>query len=148
MLFQHIDKKSPTMKDSYLNRLKKLRRLNGLQQKDLAFQLGITQSAVARIEKGVIQLKLDYLIDFASVIGLTLSELVCYLEHGTFLSINENSINRKKKAWEKLQVILQEKKVIEQLLKENNNKLNKQKHDVSCHMLSEMADEISVFYKE
>lgn len=58
------------------DRLKKIRRIKGLSQQELADHSGVKRSTVAKIERDDQRPPLDFLISFATLCNMTLDDLI------------------------------------------------------------------------
>lgn len=64
------------MLDTYKN-IKRLRKLNGWTQEELANKMGYTErSIIAKIESGKVDISRNKILDFAKVFGVSSSELM------------------------------------------------------------------------
>ena len=57
------------------NKIKQLRKLNGLSQEKLAEMIDCSREHIARIENGKLNIGLGYFIKLAQVFGVSLDEL-------------------------------------------------------------------------
>ncbi|ATA73541.1 MULTISPECIES: helix-turn-helix domain-containing protein [Capnocytophaga] len=60
---------------NYLTKIKKIRLEKKISQEDIAFQLGISQSAYAKIETGKQKLSAEQLIKISKILSIDLKEL-------------------------------------------------------------------------
>lgn len=58
------------------NRIKELRKINGVTQKDLSSSIGVTQSTIVAIEKGQRRIPLNMLTSIADFFSITVDELI------------------------------------------------------------------------
>ena len=59
-------------------RIKKLRKQQKLTQKQLAFEIGISDIQIRRIEKGEINTSLSVIVGLSEVFGISMKELFDY----------------------------------------------------------------------
>lgn len=59
-----------------MNKLKSIRVLKGVKQKEMALKLGISPQYLSRLESGRIDLKLSTLKQIALILGVSISELI------------------------------------------------------------------------
>lgn len=110
-------------------KIKKLREFKNLTQSDVADKLGITQGSYSKIELGKVDLLFSKLEEIASVLGLSLEEVIGFQENLVFnmkhnkkangLVINQMSAIEKKLYEEFIQSL----KAENTYLKETINKL-------------------------
>lgn len=69
--------KNEKMKMNHFSRnIKHYRKLHNLTQQQLADKVGISHQALSFYENGIRECKIDYLIKFADVFGISVDELV------------------------------------------------------------------------
>lgn len=58
-------------------KIKSIREQKGMSQEDIALELGISQSAYAKIESQKVKITVDKLLQIAKILEYPLSDLVC-----------------------------------------------------------------------
>ena len=74
-------------------KIKKLRELKGFTQEDLAHKLGITQSAYSKIEVGSVDILYSKLEEIASILGISIENIIGFNESIVFNLKNNKKAN-------------------------------------------------------
>lgn len=80
--------------DQAPNRIRHLRKRAGISQQVLADQIHVSKMTVSDLERGVIQLTLDYMRRIAAVFGVAPVDLLNEDDHALFLSQEEAELVR------------------------------------------------------
>ena len=104
--------------DKISERFKTVRKQSGMNQKDFAEKLNVTQSVVSDIERGSREPSRSTIITLAEVFNIDLNWLL--LGKGSDPEISQKQINEDPKVQELETEIRELKKSIDQLEKENN----------------------------
>jgi transcriptional regulator with XRE-family HTH domain len=106
-------------------KISKIRELKGMKQETLAFELGISQQAVSKIEQSA-DVDGDALEKIAKILGVTVEGLKHFTEDSVFNNINnfhDNSIQNNFNPIEKIVALYDEKvALLERLLQAEKEK--------------------------
>lgn len=81
----------------FLQVLKSMRKLRRISQKQMALEMGVTQSYISKIEANLRGMNIIELMDYCEVAGITLAEFAARLEWSFSMQLPEYKAQREEK---------------------------------------------------